>query len=66
MIQQIPSKAIIDLARKIEYEKTRVFSPSYKKPSVEYQMEALLVWLDEYTKPHQSELFLPEIQLDEK
>jgi len=66
MIKKIPSHEIIDLARRIQYEKTRIFLPSYKKPNIEYQMEALLVWIDEYAKPHQSELFLPEIQLDEK
>lgn len=62
---QLPSKAILDLARKIEYEKTQNFSPSYKQPAMEYQMMALLVWLDEYTKPRQGDLNLPIIQLDD-
>ncbi len=67
MIQnQIPSKAILELARKIEYEKTQNFTPSYKQPHIDYQMMALLTWLDEYTKPRQSELFLPTIQQDDE
>lgn len=63
---QIPSKAIIDLARKIAYEKAQIFVPSYQQPAIEYQMAALLVWLDEYVKPRQSELFLPTIQQDDE
>lgn len=58
----IPSKAILDLARKIEYEKTGRYTPSYQTPAIDYQMTALLVWLDEYSKARQSELFLPTIQ----
>lgn len=67
MIQnEIPSKAILELARTIQFQKTGTYSASYQVPGIEYQMMALLTWLDEYTKPRQSELFVPTIQQDEQ
>lgn len=59
----LPSKEIIVIARQIQYAKTQVFTPTYQQPPVDYIVQALLMWLDEYVAPQQ--LQLPIIQIDD-
>lgn len=60
----LPSKEVMVIARQIQYAKTQVFTPSYQQPPVEFIVQALLMWLDEYVAPQQ--LHLPTIQIDDE
>lgn len=59
--RKLPSNEITKIATEIQMA-LGVQKFSYEKPKPEYMIEALLYWLDEYTRPKQESL-LPTIDI---
>lgn len=62
--RKLPSEEIKKLGAEIQ-RAMGVQKFSYEKPKPEFMIEALLYWLDEYTRPKQESL-LPDIHLDDE
>ncbi len=64
MERKLPSNEITKIAAEIQMA-LGVQKFSYEKPKPEYMIEAILYWLDEYTRPKQ-ETLLPDIHLEDE